>query len=89
MSPRRNGRAAPRQGPPRYVQAPGKALERRCARDDSTGGGGALDRSRGGVPRRARAIYDCDAYCAECRLWPFRAALAGTWRALEGLRHAA
>jgi len=32
---------------------------------------------------------DCSTYCAECRLWPFRAALSGTWRALEALDRAA
>jgi hypothetical protein len=32
---------------------------------------------------------DCRTYCAECQLWPLRAALTDAWRQLEALARAA
>lgn len=50
----------------------------------------ALLSARASVVQRGRIRSgDCDTYCAGCQLWPFRAALSCTWRALEALERAA
>ena len=41
------------------------------------------------VRAESRTRCDCSTYCSGCELWPFRAALSGTWRALEALAPAA
>jgi hypothetical protein len=39
------------------------------------------DRARASLAQQDHIRCDCDTYCAECQLWPLRAALGHTWRA--------